>query len=194
MRPIVLVVGLVAGLQSVVAQSTSLFIPGFDPQPISADVVGVDAGGSTTWALQPGSVTADEDQSFEGTVTLVEGADGAQLTYADDALSLTLGYDCTFSSGVALCSGAADGTAFTETETVSSFAVALGTASAPASATNSDSSSQASSASSQASAKSGSGSSAAPSQTGSSKNSSTKETATSCVSLFGLVGLVLSLL
>ncbi|KAJ3922344.1 hypothetical protein F5877DRAFT_64180 [Lentinula edodes] len=182
-----ILIGIAAGLQSVIAQSTSLYIPGFDPQPISANIVGVDSNGRTTWDLLPGSVTDDSEGGFIGTVTLVEGSDGAHLTYADASLSLTLGYDCTFSSGQAICSGVEndEGITFTETEAISSFAVALGTATAAASATGTGSSS---------SQVSGSESgSAAPTQTGSS-NSSLKQVASSSVSLFGVVGLVLSFL
>ncbi|KAJ3989423.1 hypothetical protein F5890DRAFT_1252343 [Lentinula detonsa] len=184
MRRSIILIGFAAGLQSIVAQSTSLYIPGFDDQPISADIVGVDSSGHTTWDLQPGSVTDDSDGGFVGTVTLVEGADGAHLTYADASLSLTLGYDCTFSSGQAICSGADnDGVTFTETETISSFAVALGTATvAGASATGT---------SSGTSQVSGSESgSAAPTQSGSS-NSSLRRVATTSGSLLGVVGLVL---
>ncbi|KAJ3930411.1 MAG: hypothetical protein NXY57DRAFT_962724 [Lentinula lateritia] len=183
-----ILIGIAAGLQRVIAQSTSLYIPGFDPQPISANIVGVDSNGRTTWDLIPGSVTDDSEGGFIGTVTLVEGSDGAHLTYADASLSLTLGYDCTFSSGQAICSGVEndEGITFTETEAISSFAVALGTATAAsASATGTGSSS---------SQVSGSESgSAAPTQTGSS-NSSLKQVAASSVSLFGVVGLMLSFL
>ncbi|KAF9075193.1 hypothetical protein BDP27DRAFT_1315659 [Rhodocollybia butyracea] len=195
MHGIVLVISLVAGLQSVVAQSTSLYVPGFDPQPIDANIIGT-ADGSTTWALSPGSAT-DGDQGFVGTVTLVEGTAGAHLTYEDTLDSLTMGYDCTFSSGLAVCSGAANGASFTETETISSFAVALGTGTAAGASptpTNSGSSQTSAGSSSAASTGSGSNSSPAPSQTGNSKNSGAKEVATSYVTLFGAVALVLSLL
>ena len=40
---------------------TALFVPGFDPQPISADVVGVGADGRTTYLLHPGAATGTED-------------------------------------------------------------------------------------------------------------------------------------
>lgn len=47
---------------------TSLFIPGFDPQPISADILGVDAQGRTTWALHKGAPTDTfDDSGFVGT-------------------------------------------------------------------------------------------------------------------------------
>ncbi|KAE9409611.1 hypothetical protein BT96DRAFT_969982 [Gymnopus androsaceus JB14] len=192
MHPSLLCIGLVAGLQTAIAQSTSLYIPGFDPQPISADIAGVDSNGHTTWVLQAASVTGDDDSGgFDGKVTLVEGSNDAHLTFVDPALSLTLGYDCTFSSGQALCSGVAgdgDTSIVTETETISSFAVELGTSTA---ATGSASTSVPGTGSS----RSGTSTSATPSQTGKS-NSSTKHVATTCVSLLGtsVVIFVLSLL
>ncbi|KAF5377067.1 hypothetical protein D9757_007692 [Collybiopsis confluens] len=130
-----LAVCLFAALPTIIAQSTtSLYIPGFDSQPIDASMAGVDSSGQTTWLLSPGPVTADEDSGFVGTVTLVEGSDSAHLTYAGPDVSL--GIDCALASGLAVCSGSADGTVATETETIVSIAVALasGTA-APASAT-----------------------------------------------------------
>jgi hypothetical protein len=49
---------------------TSLFIPGFDPQPLSADILGVDAQGRTTWAVHAGSPTDTfNDSPFPGTGT-----------------------------------------------------------------------------------------------------------------------------
>ena len=51
----------------VTAQSTSLYIPGFDPQPISADIVGVDSSGHTTWDLTPLQATDDSEVGFAGT-------------------------------------------------------------------------------------------------------------------------------
>ncbi|KAE9409616.1 hypothetical protein BT96DRAFT_984673 [Gymnopus androsaceus JB14] len=101
--------GFADGLQSVIAQSTSLFIPGFDPQPISADILGVDSSGHTTWALQAGSANEDGG-GFVGTVTLVEGSSDAHLTCVDGDPPLTVGYDCTFSFGQAICSGASKST------------------------------------------------------------------------------------
>lgn len=47
---------------------TSLFIPGFDPQPISASVAGVGPDGRTTWVLQPGVKSGSfDDIGFVGT-------------------------------------------------------------------------------------------------------------------------------
>lgn len=45
--------------------SISLYIPGFDPQPVSADVVGVDGNGRTTWVLHRGSVDATDTRSYD---------------------------------------------------------------------------------------------------------------------------------
>ena len=39
------------------AQVTSLFIPGFDPQPLSAVPLGVDTEGRTTYEIKPGAQT-----------------------------------------------------------------------------------------------------------------------------------------
>ncbi|KAJ3753414.1 hypothetical protein EV360DRAFT_53512 [Lentinula raphanica] len=171
----------------VTAQSTSLYIPGFDPQPISADIVGVDSSGHTTWDLTPLQATDDSEVGFAGTATLVEGSDGAHVSLVDAALSLTLGYDCTFSSGQAICSGVDEGITFTETETISSFAVALGTATAAGASSPTSTGSSSSQASGSESG------SAAPAQTGSS-NSSLRQVAATSGSLLGVVGLVLFLL
>lgn len=51
------------------AQSTTaLYIPGFDPQPLIADVGGVGSGDHTTWLIHAGKPTGTEDPSdFQGT-------------------------------------------------------------------------------------------------------------------------------
>ncbi|KIY71043.1 hypothetical protein CYLTODRAFT_419184 [Cylindrobasidium torrendii FP15055 ss-10] len=117
------------------AAVTSLFIPGFDTQSLSVDVVGVE-GDKTTYALQKGVYTnAEDDESgFVGTATLVEGPDYASLTYEynQDDLSLTIGYDCSLNGEIALCSGVQDGITYTLTETASPFEVAVGTTAAGA--------------------------------------------------------------
>ena len=47
---------------------TSLYIPGFDPQPLSAVPLGVDAEGKTTYEIRPGSLTGTFSESpFFGT-------------------------------------------------------------------------------------------------------------------------------
>jgi len=53
--------------QCVAAQmSTSLYIPGFDPQPVSAHIAGVGSDGRTTWILQRGTVNAADTSSYAG--------------------------------------------------------------------------------------------------------------------------------
>lgn len=63
--------------------------------------------------------------------TLVEGADAASFTYANDALSITLGRVCTLTAGMAICSAFDDiegtPTSGTLTETASPFVVQAGT-------------------------------------------------------------------
>jgi len=112
---------------SVLAQ-TSLFIPGFDPQPLSADILGVDVQGRTTWALHAGSPTDTfSNAEFIGTATLVEGPNDASLTYVAPAAQFTIGIDCTLSDTLAVCSATSGGTVATATETVTRFAVQGGT-------------------------------------------------------------------
>lgn len=51
-----------------VAAQTSLYIPGFDPQPVSANVLGVGSDGRTTWQIQPGQPSGTlSDVGFIGT-------------------------------------------------------------------------------------------------------------------------------
>ncbi|KAJ7578464.1 hypothetical protein C8J56DRAFT_898013 [Mycena floridula] len=105
----------------------SLYIPGFDAQPISADVLGVDGQGRTTWALHAGAPTNSDDQvDFVGTATLVEGPNDATLTLVEE--NITIGYVCALSAGVAKCSGPGEnGAIVTETESISFMAVQAGT-------------------------------------------------------------------
>ncbi|KAF9053127.1 hypothetical protein BJ165DRAFT_1400467 [Panaeolus papilionaceus] len=44
--------------------STSLYIPGFDPQPVSANVAGIGADGATTWILHQGSRDPTDTSSY----------------------------------------------------------------------------------------------------------------------------------
>ena len=47
---------------------TSLFIPGFDAQPVSANIIGVGSDGRTTWELKPGVTSGSfDDSGFAGT-------------------------------------------------------------------------------------------------------------------------------
>ncbi|KAJ7286410.1 hypothetical protein C8J57DRAFT_1287569 [Mycena rebaudengoi] len=140
-------VALVAlNLRHVVAQ-TSLVIPFLDFQPISADLLGIDASKTrTTWALRQGEYTGiftDPQGSFPGTATLVEGADYASYTYAVtiDGQAITLGGECSLVSGSAICVMGADGTTVTDTQKASAILIEAGTTAAAAAAqiTGSDS-------------------------------------------------------
>ncbi|KAJ6501988.1 hypothetical protein C8R45DRAFT_1091900 [Mycena sanguinolenta] len=133
---------------------TTLIVPFADPQPISADLLGVDAAnGRTTWRLHQGAFTGtwtDPQGSFPGTATLVEGADYASFTYAvsvppdpEDPAdgNFVIGGECSFSGTIEVCvvgQSAADGVATqTQTDTIQPFglqiaATGAGTASTPA--------------------------------------------------------------
>ncbi|RDB22195.1 hypothetical protein Hypma_010690 [Hypsizygus marmoreus] len=107
---------------------TSLYIPGFDPQPISADNLGVDAQGRTTWALHQGALTGTfDDSGFVGTATLVEGPNDVSFTYVPPGGEFTVGRECSLSGVLAICSATISGEAITETETASLIEVQAGT-------------------------------------------------------------------
>ncbi|KAF9479268.1 hypothetical protein BDN70DRAFT_784243, partial [Pholiota conissans] len=113
---------------------TSLYIPGFDPQPVSADVIGVDGAGRTTWAIHRGSATGTDTglDNFLGTATLVEGAQDASLTYANADAQFTIGMQCTFSeSTLAVCTIEAQGSTATQTEFISRQPIQGGATLAP---------------------------------------------------------------
>ncbi|KAI0048167.1 hypothetical protein FA95DRAFT_1605494 [Auriscalpium vulgare] len=87
-----------------VQADTSLFIPGFDEQPLSAVNLGVDAAGRTTWAIAPGALTGTwQEAAFYGTATLVEGPNDAHVSYANTDLSLSFDIECGLQNGVAAC-------------------------------------------------------------------------------------------
>ncbi|ESK91398.1 hypothetical protein Moror_2745 [Moniliophthora roreri MCA 2997] len=130
-RKVTLLVLVAAGLQAANAQ-TSLYLPGWEEQAISADILGVDDKGRTTWQIQRGASTAadDDESGFHGTFTLVEGSDYVSYTVNDPQLSVSFGYDCSLSGDIAVCSGVVEGETFTATETVSRFLVQGGTTAA----------------------------------------------------------------
>ncbi|KAG5718968.1 hypothetical protein E4T56_gene103, partial [Termitomyces sp. T112] len=87
---------LLAAFTGTAVAQTSLYIPGFDPQPISADILGVDAQGRTTWALHQGALTDTfEEGSFPGTATLVEGTNDVSMTYVAPSGLFTMGTEYT---------------------------------------------------------------------------------------------------
>lgn len=109
---------------------TSLYIPDTDPQPLSADVLGVGPNGETTYLLHPGvqSTFADDDVGLPGPATLIEGPTEVKLIYNDPSGMLDLNADCTLSGDnnadcVAVVVEAGVTTTMTMAETVSPFEV-----------------------------------------------------------------------
>ncbi|KAJ7154245.1 hypothetical protein C8R46DRAFT_1119135 [Mycena filopes] len=120
---------------------TSVIVPFGDPQPISADILGVDTKlGRTTWQLRQGAFTGtwtDPQGSFPGTATLVEGADYASYTYAvsDSEGSFAVQGECSIKDGVAICVAAESGddgaATATETESVTAFGLQIAATGVP---------------------------------------------------------------
>ncbi|THH23100.1 hypothetical protein EUX98_g8078 [Antrodiella citrinella] len=81
---ITIVAALVASAAGVAGQA-ALYIPGFDPQPVTADFVGADSDGHTTWRIAPGqpSGSITEDGGVFGTATLIEGPNDAEIILSD---------------------------------------------------------------------------------------------------------------
>ncbi|KAI0370899.1 hypothetical protein BV20DRAFT_965975 [Pilatotrama ljubarskyi] len=124
------------GVQHVTA--ATLYIPFLDPQPVTADIEGVDASGHTTWRIGPGvpSGTLTDDIGLFTSATLVEGATDAHLVeIATGSLDgFAVSADCGISGGIAVCIVVASGNGIistdTATETASGFDVQLGAATA----------------------------------------------------------------
>ncbi|KAH8106948.1 hypothetical protein BXZ70DRAFT_915767 [Cristinia sonorae] len=122
---------------SVVAQ-TSLYIPGFDPQPVTADVLGVGSDGRTTWKIAPGQSSGGlDDNGFVGTATLIEGSSDVQLFLSNSFNYLS--ESCAINNGVADCTFVAGSEGSTvsgaDQEAVTPFAVQVGTSLPPAQST-----------------------------------------------------------
>ncbi|EPS96860.1 hypothetical protein FOMPIDRAFT_1129627 [Fomitopsis schrenkii] len=119
---------------------TSLFIPGFDEQPVTANLIG-SQNGVATYVIAPGvSSVGMDDYGFAGPATLVAGPSTAAVTYVDENLGLALYENCNVADGTAVCEDVviimgSEGTTATTTVTqaVESFAVQGG-----ASATGAD--------------------------------------------------------
>ena len=124
----------------VVRADTSLFVPGFDPQPLSVGDLGTDAQGRTTWEIVPGSLTGTfSEPAFIGTgallfcfpsliaqylthgpATLVEGPNDAHLVYNNAELSITMDVQCGITNGNAVCT---ENPGFVTTQTAQPFVV-----------------------------------------------------------------------
>ncbi|KAI0069835.1 hypothetical protein K474DRAFT_1680627 [Panus rudis PR-1116 ss-1] len=145
---------LAAALPYTTAQ-TSLFIPGFDPQPLSVSQVGAGSDGKTTFAIVPGTPSGTlQDIGLIGTATLIVSPSQAEVIYDAGVVSLT--ENCAINGDTADCSvvGVADGTTttFVTTETITPFEVqGAGGDSVPASVTPAPTSSGTGASSTQAS-------------------------------------------
>ncbi|KAJ6531159.1 hypothetical protein B0H19DRAFT_1082123 [Mycena capillaripes] len=190
----------IAALSYVAADSeTTIIVPFGDPQPISADILGVDtAQGRTTWQLRQGAFTGtwtDPQGSFPGTATLVEGADYASFTYsaATPEGTFAVGGECTIKDGVEICVASQEGGddpdsngTVTETDTATPFGVQIAATGVPAGAgAGSSSGAAAGSKPTGASSGSGSPSSSAPGNTPS--GSASRTSASGVAAMAGLL-------
>ncbi|KZV70945.1 hypothetical protein PENSPDRAFT_752192 [Peniophora sp. CONT] len=85
----------------IVHADVTLYVPGFDEEPLSASVLGVDSGSSrTTYALLPGTQTGVVPApTFTDPATLIEGPLDVRLISGDHEIS------CTIKSEFAFCIG-----------------------------------------------------------------------------------------
>ncbi|KAI1794725.1 hypothetical protein LXA43DRAFT_996324 [Ganoderma leucocontextum] len=165
--------GAIALCASLAAAQTTLYIPGFDPQAITADNIGTDGSGHTTWRLGPGvtSGTYEDPPGIVHSATLVAGATDAHLVYDDPTLSLSLSEDCAVNSGLAVCTVVASAEGSLQsgvvTETATGFVVQGNAASPTASGTGAASTSSPTAGSSATSGAAATGSSTATTTGGS---------------------------
>ncbi|KAJ7090090.1 hypothetical protein C8R44DRAFT_892005 [Mycena epipterygia] len=96
--------------------------PDNDTLPISASIVGVDAQGHTTYALQQPELQGTSTLA-SATGTLVEGSDYVSYTYALDGegIEITIGLDFSISNGQGIATGL-DESSHAATATISSLA------------------------------------------------------------------------
>jgi len=184
----------------------SLYVPGFDPQPLSANELGVGTDGRTTWEIQAGAATGTEEVAFPGTATLVEGSSDAVLAYNIPALTMSVVEACSIADGIAVCTAVANGaTTVVETETASGFLV-QGGATAVASVTSTAGSSSAtatgpaatssgfSTRSTQASGSSGSSTSASTATASAAVNACSRAAAPVTAAVLGAAGIMMVML
>jgi len=87
-----------------VVADTSLYIPGFNEQPISVTDIGVDSNGRTTWLLVPGKQTGTvEPIPYSLTATMIQGPSDAILHASFPQIEVSL--SCALNSGTADCAG-----------------------------------------------------------------------------------------
>ncbi|TFK89451.1 hypothetical protein K466DRAFT_584620 [Polyporus arcularius HHB13444] len=183
-----------AALAAVAAAETTLFIPGFDPQQITADVEGVDASGHTTYRFGPGLTSGSftEVPGIEGSATLVAGATDAHVVWNNPELGISISEDCGISGGTALCTVVAFAEGSLQSDTITEPAsgfVVQGNAATPTGAPSSSSTGTTPSAGSAlTSGPSATSSGASPTQTG--KDNSVAAMGSSMVLSLGVAGLV----
>ncbi|KAF6763805.1 hypothetical protein DFP72DRAFT_873421 [Ephemerocybe angulata] len=123
MRTSVLLTALASVTVASAQSTTSLYLPDTDPQPLTADVAGVDASGKTTWLVKGGGT-----EGLVGTATVVQGPSGVSATYSGVAPgpTLAINFQCDFDGGNAVCTAVdSDGTTVTETQPITSGLVAV---------------------------------------------------------------------
>lgn len=200
----------------------SLYVPGFDPQPLSVNELGAGSDGRTTWEILPGTPTGTfEEADFIGTgtlmasryltncidilpATLIEGPSDAVIAYAVPAYTMTIAESCGIANGVAVCTAAQNGvTTVTETENASAFAVqggvtavAVTSTAAPSSATLTSAATPASGSMTTILSTSSSSSSATTASTSSTANSGSRAEATFLVgaAVLGAAGILMGML
>jgi len=88
----------------VVVADTSLYIPGFNEQPVSVTNIGVDSNGRTTWRIEPGKPTGTvEPIPYTVTATMIQGPSDAVVHASFPQIEVSL--SCALNSGTADCIG-----------------------------------------------------------------------------------------
>ncbi|RPD60820.1 hypothetical protein L226DRAFT_611376 [Lentinus tigrinus ALCF2SS1-7] len=112
---------------AVYADIVTLYIPEASPVAISADVLGTDGAGRTTWRISPGQPSGTLPVVDFPAATIVEGPNDFHAVEEVDGITGI--EDCTIKDGVAVCTGvlSASGTAVAAvaTETVAEHAFAV---------------------------------------------------------------------
>ncbi|KAJ7030248.1 hypothetical protein C8F04DRAFT_735001 [Mycena alexandri] len=98
-----------ASLASAAPTEVTLLVPPFfnsEPAPLTATVLGVDAQGRTTYALNQDEMQGSSTLA-PVTGTMVAAADYASYTLAADVpgIAITIGFDCALQNGNAFCTG-----------------------------------------------------------------------------------------
>ncbi|KAI0695284.1 hypothetical protein C8T65DRAFT_47576 [Cerioporus squamosus] len=117
------------------AAVVSLFIPDAQPSEVTAEFLGTDSAGHTTWAI--GNGQPSDTITAAPIATMVAGPTDLHLVEDVSALGGILHDDCGIKDGVAVCtivlsSSASVRTVGIKTESASAFAVPVGATAPPA--------------------------------------------------------------